>query len=161
MKPKLLGRIDPAKAKFSQRDLKSFARERGDRLGEIAEILSADEAREISEASSVLKAFAKTKGLAHRQTRDFFASEAVFSCAGSIGYHTDHGLGLALTWILYEEELSKYSAQNSQLVTRDGCLFVGVGDVFLFNGNAGHCWVSNRATVFAQIAVKQLPSILL
>lgn len=155
MKPVHLGWIDPAESGIPARKFKVIAKTMQEWLGEVEEHEPEDE------TTSLLKTFAERHQLAYRKAEKFFVSDSLFSCRGSVSYHSDKGLGLVLTWIVHECELKHHeTSRTSQLVTRDGCIDVGLGDVFLFNADAGHCWVSNRATVFAQIAVKRLPSFL-
>jgi hypothetical protein len=79
---------------------------------------------------------------------------------GSSSWHTDEGLGLLLNWMVYYDRHSFQIASGLRfptLITEDcslNAVEIGLGDVFVFNANRGHAWVSNWDCAFLQIPVQ-------
>lgn len=100
-----------------------------------------------------------------------YGSGSILPIVGSIGWHTDHGLGSVMCWLLYSDfpsHLCQHKGLSSdgrsylhsgkpELITSHGTLQISQGQFFVFNANSGHAWVSNTRCVLAQIPVSKLP----
>jgi hypothetical protein len=83
---------------------------------------------------------------------DSYASVNFLPCNGSIKWHTDPGLGVNVA-CLVNNDSSIYPLP--ELITKYGALEVSPGDVFVFNTNQGHAWLSHNVCVLASITVKR------
>jgi hypothetical protein len=81
-----------------------------------------------------------------------YSSVCFLSVNGSIKWHTDSGLGVNVA-CLFGNDSSIYPLP--ELITKHGALEVSLGDVFVFNANLGHSWLSHNVCVLASIAVKR------
>lgn len=94
---------------------------------------------------------------------------SIIPIVGSIGWHTDPGLGSVMCWLLYSDFPSHICQHNGMtsnssylrpgkpgLITSHGSLEISQGAIFVFNANNGHAWVSNTRCVLAQIPVSKL-----
>lgn len=81
----------------------------------------------------------------------------VIACGGSIATHQDNGLGALLSWLVYAEPMIDPPPVDSclELITAGGDLYLRSGDVFVFNANHRHAWLSNAACLFAQVQVRK------
>jgi hypothetical protein len=99
---------------------------------------------------ATLKELAHSWGYKPRVSR-IDGKGAFVPISGSAGWHTDPGLGTLLSWVVWATP-----AKNPpQLITSHGGLFVDKGDIFVFNANKGHAWISNTCCVMAQIPVSK------
>ncbi len=88
-----------------------------------------------------------------------YNDKCILPLAGSVGWHHDDGMGLLLSWLIHESQLSrKEHASDKQLIYPGGAIDVRVGDVFLFNANKGHAWYSNSRCTLAQMTVTKTRS---
>jgi len=83
---------------------------------------------------------------------DLYASVNFLPCNGSIKWHTDPGSGVNVA-CLVNHDSSIYPLP--ELITKYGALEVNPGDVFVFNTNQGHAWLSHDLCVLASITVKR------
>ena len=100
-----------------------------------------------------------------------YGSGSIIPIVGSIGMHTDPGLGGVICWLLYSDFPSRICQHKGmdasgsflrpgkpELITSHGMLEISQGAIFVFNANSKHAWVSNTRCVLAQIPVSKLPS---
>lgn len=96
-------------------------------------------------------------GLVFRQQNRYTGSSYLPIC-GSVPWHDDSGIGLLLNWLVASRNLEGYkdclSHNNCHLLTRHGELEIKAGDIFVFNGNIGHAWISNSQCMLVQTTVK-------
>ena len=87
----------------------------------------------------------------------FYPSSSYLPIRGSVPWHDDDGIGLLLNWLVASRDLHGYKDNldynKCHLLTKHGQLRVQVGDIFVFNGNIGHAWVSNSQCVLVQTRV--------
>ena len=117
----------------------------------------------------MLKKRAALSGFKPRRS-ELYGSGSILPIVGSIGLHTDPGLGNVLCWLLYSDfpshicqhrgmtSTGSYQRPKPELITSHGSLTVSQGEFFVFNANNGHAWVSNTRCVLAQIPVSKLPT---
>ena len=86
-----------------------------------------------------------------------YSSPSILLLKGSVGMHDDHGMGLLLNWVLKVNNLSRspWSSHGPELITKQGCLEIREGDVFVFDANKDHAWLSNDRCLLAQVTVKK------
>jgi hypothetical protein len=91
----------------------------------------------------------ETCGFTYQPNRHLYQSLGWLFCQGSIPWHTDLGLSYIVAWV------ARLGSEHSELITRHGDLPVKEGDVFAFNADHGHAWLTNNEdpVVFAQITV--------
>lgn len=83
-----------------------------------------------------------------------YTGTCVLPLACSTGWHTDNGLGLLLNWLIGLRDIDGFvDLARPQLVTRNTVLDLEVGDIFVFNANVGHAWISNSACLLVQMPV--------
>lgn len=105
----------------------------------------------------LLKKRAEYEGFAYRDKCKFYGSREIILVSGSVGKHRDEGMGLVLSWLIYQEPLKGRSAAECSccLQTGKGEHAVTLGDVFLFNATHNHAWMSNFDCAIAQITVSK------
>lgn len=80
---------------------------------------------------------------------------------GSVLWHDDSGIGHILCWVIEVQKLGSslglsrdtpalLSTHKQKVHQLDG---LKVGDVFVFNGDYGHAWLSNESCVLVQVTV--------
>ena len=84
--------------------------------------------------------------------RVLYASINYVIANGSIKWHTDTGCGTNVACLVSNDN-SIYPLP--ELITKHGRLEVTPGDVFVFNTNHGHAWISHDVCVLASITVKR------
>lgn len=98
-------------------------------------------------------------GLVFRQ-QGWYMCSSYLPIRGSVPWHDDSGIGLLLNWLVKSKDLVGYkdclSHNDCHLLTRHGQLEITVGDIFVFNGNIGHAWVSNSQCMLVQTSVKAI-----
>lgn len=98
-------------------------------------------------------------GLVFKQP-GWFTGSCYLPICGSVPWHDDSGIGLLLNWLVTSKNLEGYkdclSHNDCHLLTRHGQLEIKVGDIFVFNGNIGHAWVSNSQCMLVQTPVKAI-----
>lgn len=70
--------------------------------------------------------------------------------------HKDSGFGNVLSWLVKKQSIGRQYADNDsiQLITKSADpLELKVGDVFIFNANYDHAWISNMDCMLLQVAV--------
>jgi len=80
-----------------------------------------------------------------------FPVAAYLAANGSIKTHTDKSSGLNVACLIAAEK----HWDKPELLTRHGALEIGLGDVFVFNADLPHAWLSNDFCVLASIQVKR------
>lgn len=104
-----------------------------------------------------LRFLAQKYGFRHNEEMQFFAGNCLLPLALSTGWHNDKGLGHVLSWILcYKDFEGICELSSAQLITRNAVLDLNVGDVFVFNADVGHAWLSNSMYLMAQMPVKPI-----
>ena len=124
---------------------------RSDSLGDI-EPLSPDPS---FPAVKTLEQVAQESKLTLRDSA-FYDMRSVMTIAGSVGRHEDPRLGLVLNWILEVKNLPGYedsSWKPAQLIAGGKALDLREGDIFIFNADRPHAWVSNSVCTLLQIMV--------
>jgi hypothetical protein len=107
------------------------------------------------EVAQELEKLAFAYGLKPREPRRY-TGRCLLPLALSTGWHVDEGLGDVLCWMLANEALEGIDDMNRpQLITRSAVLEIDRGDVFVFNANTGHAWVSNSSCLIAQVPVSK------
>ena len=90
-------------------------------------------------------------GCGYRRRRcESYDSLSLTFIDGACCWHTDPGFGLVACWLIYNENSS---GDEPQLITRHGPLNVKEGDLFIFNADQGHAWVSNGACVMVMATI--------
>jgi len=146
----ILGKIDPVEAGFTTEKLSNFCS--SNYLGEVDPITLDPTFL----CYKRLQAFAEDNGYKLSQVR-LYNSSSILPLCGSVGMHDDEGMGLLMSWIVHYEELSESfnSYDYMQLVYPGGALDLKLGDVFVFNADKPHAWISNSRCVLIQLAVKK------
>lgn len=71
-------------------------------------------------------------------------------------YHADAGLGLVLNWLIDVSSFCGHRTSFSpQIAVQGKSLDLDVGDVFIFNANLDHCWISNHRCMLVQVPVSR------
>ena len=95
-------------------------------------------------------------GLSYKH-QHFYVGSSYLPINGSVPWHEDQGIGLVLNWMVHSMDLEGYqdslNHNRCHLLTRHGQLQIGVGDIFVFNGNVGHAWISNSKCMLVQTTV--------
>jgi hypothetical protein len=97
---------------------------------------------------------------AQMHNSEFFYPSGYFYGAGSVSPHTDDGKSLTVAVLVATRDLSE-DLENideyCQLITRDQCLNIKPGDVFIFNGHRKHAWIANCRWVilFQDVIIKR------
>lgn len=91
-----------------------------------------------------------------------YSDVCLLHLSGSVFPHVDKGLGLMANWLIYYKELDWYRGYNKQLksleekpmlLSKGGNLDLSLGDVFIFDGDEEHGWLSNCHCTLVQITV--------
>jgi hypothetical protein len=82
-----------------------------------------------------------------------YASVNFLPVNGSIKWHTDTGSGINVACLAVLEDYSLGALP--ELITRHGAQELRQGDVFVFNADKGHAWISNDFSVLASITVRK------
>lgn len=157
MKPQILGQINPKLEVFDYNE--NLFGEILDRkfswLGDVDPIGVAP----TNEYLKKLMEFGREYGLEYRK-QQWYTGPCFLPLRGSTGWHKDEGIGHLLCWILHQEHFheSMTPLEPSALLCQSGGKVIQlerlrVGDVFIFNGNHSHAWISNEVCVLAQITV--------
>jgi hypothetical protein len=145
--PSIVGRLDPVNAGFRKADYRRLLKDIYP--GDVDPLTLEVE----NKAYQELLGYANLKGLKRRKVT-LYNPQSLLPIVGSVGWHSDQYMGLVLSWILYKEPLiSQKDSYTMQLITRRKALDLGPGQVFLFNADADHAWVSNYKCIMAQLTV--------
>lgn len=156
MKAQILGRNHPAKIDGFAPNISLM-----DHLPMVNSDISAGEIEPMTlaydhEISRQLRLLAGNYGLKERCARGY-TSRCLLPLALSSAWHTDRGLGHVLCWIICNEDITSIlELTPAQLITRNAVLDLRVGDVFIFNADVGHAWLSNSAYLMAQMTVSPI-----
>lgn len=108
--------------------------------------------------------YLKGFGYSYRQCKSY-SDVSILNLSGSVLPHTDRGLGLIANWLFYQKDLDNFEDHGkslktyndrSILVTKRKNLELSVGDVFIFNGDKEHAWMSNFHCTLIQVTVKKV-----
>lgn len=157
MKPQILGQINPQLEVQGYKE--SFFTEILDRrsnwFGDVDPIGTSPREGFLKK----LVDFGEEHGLRYRK-QAYYTGPCYLPLRGSVGWHTDEGIGHLLNWVLYREDYSESvnSLEPPCLLCQSAGKMIQlerlkVGDVFIFNGNYGHAWISNESCVLAQVTV--------
>ncbi len=130
--------------------------EAGTYLGEVDPIVDSPG---ISPTAQTLIAVAKNYNLEPNLNIKRYSVRSFLPLSGSVGWHNDKGLGLILSWVLFETDLTGFKVETPRsmlLMTNSTRLKLRTGDIFIFNADAEHAWMSNTTCLLYQIAVKQV-----
>jgi hypothetical protein len=86
----------------------------------------------------------------------FYGSRDIIAVRGSVDYHTDDGLGLCLSLLAWADPLVDDGVAFGSAAFLAGptkSVSVDVGDIFVFDGNRHHAWISNCNCILAQLTV--------
>lgn len=75
---------------------------------------------------------------------------------GSTHLHEDGGMGWILNWLVSDQGLAGHEpCDHGPALYRKNAepLYLGLGDVFIFNADKPHAWVSNNQCVVVQCAI--------
>jgi hypothetical protein len=79
---------------------------------------------------------------------------SILLIGGSVPVHQDKGMGLLLSWLIHQEQIQGVlDCYPTQLVTRTRDLDLKVGDVFVFDSDQDHGWISNTMTLLIQMSI--------
>jgi hypothetical protein len=95
---------------------------------------------------------AVTAGYAPCHAWGGYASVSFLSVNGSVKWHTDPGSGINVA-CLVSHETNLYA--KPELITRHGAMEISTGEVFVFDSNKGHAWISQEVCVLASITVRR------
>jgi hypothetical protein len=140
MKPRLIGRID--NFQHPQRNWEEMVE-----VGQVESYITSLDEWDFP----ALARLANAAGYVPCQTGRY-ASVTFLPCNGSIKWHTDPGSGVNVACLVGNGG-SIYPLP--ELITKHGALEVSLGDVFVFNTNLGHAWLSHDLCVLASITVKR------
>lgn len=140
MQPTLIGRID--NFQHPQRKWEEMVE-----VGQVESYIASLEEWDFP----ALVALANAAGYTPCQTGRF-ASVSFLPVNGSVKWHTDSGCGANVACLV-----SNFSSiyPLPELITKHGALEVTPGDVFVFNTNLGHAWLSHDVCLLASITVKR------
>jgi hypothetical protein len=94
-------------------------------------------------------------GLKRRDPR-LYSSPTFLQVKGSVGMHRDSEFGNVLSWLVKKQAIGRHYAEyeSIQLITKSADpLELRVGDVFIFNADYDHAWISNYNCMLLQVAV--------
>jgi len=140
MKPRLIGRIE--NFQHPQRNWEEMAE-----VGQVESFTASLNEWDFPALVGLANAAGYTPCLAKH-----FAPVNFLPVNGSVKWHTDSGCGVNVA-CLVDNSRSIYSLP--ELITKHGALEVSPGDVFVFNTNQGHAWLSRDVCVLASITVKR------
>lgn len=161
MKPEKLGNFKPedlGETAYREIDkaLDYFKNSSRMRLGSIIDI-------RIPADSSIVTKMVNHSGCELNYSGDGDPSDfpAVIAVKGSVGLHDDIGLGKVLSWILHLSPLSGHQAYKEEkpslIAESNGSMFVledlDEGDLFVFDADQKHGWISNFECVLAQVPI--------
>lgn len=151
------GYIDPSLSGVNFSVLKKYLRT----TCELGQVMPFTSLSPEDKCFQLLKKRAEDEGFVYRDKCKFYGSREIILVSGSLGKHRDkhrdEGMGLVLSWLIYQEPLKGRSAAEYSccLQTRKGEHAVALGDVFLFNATHNHAWMSNFDCAIAQITVSK------
>ena len=141
MKPLVIGRIEKFKLPRKCRD---------DWEGEPGEVDSISASLDEWSFPALVK-LAATAGFTPRICQ-LYASVNFLPVNSSIKWHTDLGSGINVACLAFSND---YLGALPELITRYGALELRRGDVFSFDADKGHAWVSNEFCVLASITASK------
>ena len=108
----------------------------------------------------VLLDFGRMHGFKFKEV-PLYGSAAFLPLDGSVPWHYDSGIGHLLCWLIDINSLGPslgaanytpalLSMHDRKIIELDG---LRVGDVFVFNGDYGHAWLSNESCLLTQVTV--------
>lgn len=157
MKPQILGQINPQLEVpgYNENFFSEIFDRRMSWLGDVDPI----GVEPTNKYLKKLMEFGEECGLSYRK-QDYYTGPCFLPLRGSTGWHKDEGIGHLLCWVLHQDHFheSMTPLEPSALLCQSGGKVIQlerlkVGDVFIFNGNCGHAWISNENCVLAQITV--------
>lgn len=91
-----------------------------------------------------------------RRDPPHYSSPTFLQVKGSVEMHDDPGLSNVLSWFVNKQTIGRHYTENRsiQLITKSADpLELHVGDVFIFNADYDHAWISNYDCMLLQVAV--------
>lgn len=117
-------------------------------LGDIEEVESKLQDQAIQ---AIIKA-AKNNGYKYANDRLHYSNHSYDIINGAVGWHKDPGLGKVALALLNN---GHNDTSGCQLITKHGALNVHQGDVFVFNADEDHAWISNSWCIVATVTVSK------
>lgn len=117
-------------------------------LGEIEEV----EAEIQDQAIQAIIKAAENNGYKYAGNRYHYSNYCYDIINGAVGWHRDPGLGKVALALLNNGHNDR---GDCQLITKHGALRVYQGDVFVFNADADHAWISNSWCIIATVTVSK------
>jgi hypothetical protein len=152
MKAEVLGSLNPKLAGLPAKDIRRM--EQRPWWGDVEPIGIGPQ----EQCYQALLSFALEYGLKPKM-RPIYQSYCILPIAGSVGWHSDPGIGLILNWLIHETPVGRKGDYHPmQLIYPNGAIDVSPSQVFLFNGNQGHAWYSNNRCTLVQMTVTKTRS---
>ena len=82
-----------------------------------------------------------------------YASLTLTYANDSCRWHTDPGLGVVAGWLVYSENDIFFDAE---LITRHGNLPLRENDLFIFDADKGHAWISEGLCILVMATVAKM-----
>lgn len=151
-KPKILARTGPTKEDYMDKRYATLPGFERLPLGEVSPV-----ARMTPESGlcQSLVAIAEENGFFPKQV-SFYGSRDIIAVRGSVDYHVDDGLGFCLSLLAWADPLTGDGIAYGPAASLAGptkSVSVEVGDVFVFDGNRPHAWITNCNCILAQLTV--------
>lgn len=105
-----------------------------------------------------LNGFLDSQGFQPRKAKFPYSSYEFAVITGSVSTHIDKGYGLVAGALLYATTSKKSDSDTIELVTTHGGLPLCVNDVFVFDANKWHGWISDVTCLLAMMTIKKIPS---
>jgi len=105
--------------------------------------------------------FASGKGLEYKKVIGY-ATPCLLPLSGSILEHEDWGMGTVLSWMIDIRPINAVQERNTSgdyvelfVSGMDRLLRIKSGDVFIFDPNVHHAWISNMNCMLVQLTVSE------
>ena len=105
--------------------------------------------------------FASGKGLEYKEVIGY-ATPCLLPLSGSILCHEDEGMGTVLSWMIDIRPINAVQERNTSgdyvelfVSGMDRLLRIKSGDVFIFDSNVHHAWISNMNCMLVQLTVSE------
>lgn len=151
-KPRVLAKADPGKEDCLDNRYTTLPAFDSLPLGEVSPFAPMEPESELCRSLAVV---AEENGFFPRKVR-LYGSRDIIAVRGSIDYHTDDGLGFCCSLLAWADPLANDGIAYGRAASLAGpsrSIDVEVGDVFVFDGNRPHAWISNCNCILAQLTV--------
>ena len=103
-----------------------------------------------------LKSYLNSQGFQPRKAGSSYSSHEFAVITGSVSTHIDKGYGLVAGALLYATKSKRRDPDSIELVTAHGGLPLCIDDVFVFDANKWHGWISNVTCLIALMTIKKV-----